>query len=669
MMRPKTFDQNRAESRRASAAIAVPNRLTSSRDRTPISSVIQRAAKAPHSLTPAEVAQLQRTIGNAAVARLTTEAALRPNETGLPDGLKAGVEALSGLAMDDVRVHYNSPSPARLQAQAYAQSPEIHVAPGQEKHLPHEAWHIVQQKQGRVKPTLQMTGVAINDESGLESEADAMGARALKSRADEAAPHREHSVAALDAPIQRRVGFEFESNIPVGSTGENVLEPKKAFFSAPGWHVEPDRDYMEFVTDKLTTSDEVFAIMDDIVDWVDDLLAVPIVMPDEELEDIRIAAEKEGQRELEQKLKFSTLEPNDVIDSVVKAYEVERKIVEQWVVAYGVLAVDMFANDEATKKEVKKNPSMKEYLGALMEFTAKSAKIKPQREFHNELLEIIDARAFRPLEKMKRNKGLQGLVARGAVREVTAAPQATIGVTLDKLIDAMHLIPTEEVLTGINTQQQATRTLSEMSPQDGALLIDARRRAMRAIAPLRRKIEAAEKDWRELEGVVALMVSYILKGNEPRDAPFEDAKLIAPLMTRVNFSAMYRALAPAMQKLFEPSLIAKAAGYAGSTRVFGNKGFGKNLEGPTIEQWVTSVPKGEDWMSPVGQKDVVTDKTSGSPSMGEKNALDTKDPLARQGLVPLELRRIPKKIPLADWTMLAYQIFVFAQAMLKAKLY
>jgi hypothetical protein len=102
----------------------------------------------------------------------------KPNATGLPDRLKAGVESLSGLALDDVRVHYNSSKPAAVQAHAYAQGSDIHVAPGQEKHLPHEAWHVVQQKQGRVKPTLQLKGVAINDDTGLEREADAMGARA-----------------------------------------------------------------------------------------------------------------------------------------------------------------------------------------------------------------------------------------------------------------------------------------------------------------------------------------------------------------------------------------------------------------------------------------------------------------------------------------------------------
>ncbi|MBV8474375.1 MAG: DUF4157 domain-containing protein, partial [Hyphomicrobiales bacterium] len=112
----------------------------------------------------------------AAVRGAFGPALLRPNRTGLPDGLKAGVEAMSGFSMDDVRVTRNSPKPAQLQALAYAQGTEIHLGPGQEKHLPHEAWHVVQQKQGRVKPTLQMKGVAINEDDGLEREADRMGA-------------------------------------------------------------------------------------------------------------------------------------------------------------------------------------------------------------------------------------------------------------------------------------------------------------------------------------------------------------------------------------------------------------------------------------------------------------------------------------------------------------
>jgi hypothetical protein len=103
----------------------------------------------------------------------------KENKTGLPDHLKSGVENLSGFSMDDVKVHYNSNQPAQLNALAYAQGTDIHVAPGQEQHLPHEAWHVAQQKQGRVQPTMQMKeGVPVNDDAGLEHEADVMGAKA-----------------------------------------------------------------------------------------------------------------------------------------------------------------------------------------------------------------------------------------------------------------------------------------------------------------------------------------------------------------------------------------------------------------------------------------------------------------------------------------------------------
>nr|WP_281284262.1 DUF4157 domain-containing protein [Exilibacterium tricleocarpae] len=100
------------------------------------------------------------------------------NRTGLPGYLKSGIESLSGYTMNDVKVHYNSDRPARLNAQAYAQGSQIYLGSGQERHLPHEAWHVVQQKQGRVKPTMQLQrGLSINDDRHLEREADIMGRR------------------------------------------------------------------------------------------------------------------------------------------------------------------------------------------------------------------------------------------------------------------------------------------------------------------------------------------------------------------------------------------------------------------------------------------------------------------------------------------------------------
>ena len=108
----------------------------------------------------------------------------KENNTGLPDNLKTGMENLSGQSLDDVTVHYNSDKPAQLQAHAYAQGTDIHLASGQEKHLPHEAWHVVQQKQGRVQPTTQLQEkVNINDDENLEREADLMGDKSIQMKA------------------------------------------------------------------------------------------------------------------------------------------------------------------------------------------------------------------------------------------------------------------------------------------------------------------------------------------------------------------------------------------------------------------------------------------------------------------------------------------------------
>ena len=102
------------------------------------------------------------------------------NKTGIPDQLKSGMENLSGTQLDDVKVHRNSEEPAQMNAHAFAQGSNIHLAKGQEKHLPHELAHVVQQKKGNVKATTQLKGkVDINDNPTLEREADEMGKNAL----------------------------------------------------------------------------------------------------------------------------------------------------------------------------------------------------------------------------------------------------------------------------------------------------------------------------------------------------------------------------------------------------------------------------------------------------------------------------------------------------------
>ena len=95
-----------------------------------------------------------------------------PNLTGIPTQMKLDFEQRSGLSFDDVRVHYNSDKPARIGALAYTQGNQVHVGPGQERHLRHELGHVVQQKQGIVRPTTYINGLQVNDSPLLERSAD-----------------------------------------------------------------------------------------------------------------------------------------------------------------------------------------------------------------------------------------------------------------------------------------------------------------------------------------------------------------------------------------------------------------------------------------------------------------------------------------------------------------
>lgn len=144
------------------------------------------------------------------------ELPIRPN--GLPDGLRAGIEALSGVSMAGVSVRYDSPHPARLGALAYARGREIHLARGQEKHLPHEAWHLAQQARGRVRAMGRAGGLPLNDDPALEREADRMGARALAFGS--AAPATVTTTTTLGAtrPVQR-VDSDDEDEAPMRGRG------------------------------------------------------------------------------------------------------------------------------------------------------------------------------------------------------------------------------------------------------------------------------------------------------------------------------------------------------------------------------------------------------------------------------------------------------------------
>ncbi|GEM_PF-6912629 len=219
----------------------------------------------------------------------------KENNTGLPDNLKTGIEKLSGYSMDDVKVHYNSDKPAQLQAHAYAQGAEIHLASGQEKHLPHEAWHVTQQKQGRVKPTTQLKGnTNINDDPALEKEADVMGSKAMQMESAGNPSTINSNVGASNETAQLKVGVEWETGIeaakdwgapynepPVsifgGSAGDwdkdkinhaflqkRYDQDERIWNSGSGWVIDSDNSKLEFVTEPPVNLKALLPILQDI---------------------------------------------------------------------------------------------------------------------------------------------------------------------------------------------------------------------------------------------------------------------------------------------------------------------------------------------------------------------------------------------------------------------
>ena len=125
----------------------------------------------------------------------------QPNLTGIPTQMKMDFEQRSGLSFDDVRVHYNSDKPRKIGALAYTQIPQVHIGPGQERHLRHELGHVVQQKQGIVRPDRESTlDTPINTDPLLERQADLWGDGILTSGGTAHIP-QPHPAKAFGEPV------------------------------------------------------------------------------------------------------------------------------------------------------------------------------------------------------------------------------------------------------------------------------------------------------------------------------------------------------------------------------------------------------------------------------------------------------------------------------------
>lgn len=169
------------------------------------------------------IMQMQQMYGNRKLASMLqqeehdtqdyTQSQAKSSGSPLPMQLQKGLESLSGMDLSDVQVHRQSDKPAQVGAHAYAQGNDIHLGPNQEKYLPHEGWHVVQQRQGRVKADGKVNNVAVNEDAELEQEATDAGEQAMQLIANSESLSTKGLNHRSDQVIQRQAGGPSTSEV------------------------------------------------------------------------------------------------------------------------------------------------------------------------------------------------------------------------------------------------------------------------------------------------------------------------------------------------------------------------------------------------------------------------------------------------------------------------
>ncbi len=561
----------------------------------------------------------------------------KQNWTGLPDNLKTGMENLSGFPLDIVRVYYNSPKPAQIQALAYTQGIDIHVGPGQEKHLPHEAWHVVQQMQDRVKPTFQMKGVEVNDDVGLEREADEMGEALGQSRHQSVAKDLAiPETLANSSIIQPKVGFEFETAVQIGT------EPPKPQYKVPygvtifeskdgGWVIKSDNSKVEFVTKEVDDNDsgrdKLIEVMHQIISWA-----------------YKMA-------ELTQKANpLGSGKIKDVEPSLGSANQYAKKDIVLH--TFGIQADKITAAPQATGGVtldkipylIDKMVNVKlEHLKGSNTFKAQHLPPELQKtgdqdndEFEYKLKKETYEATTLPFIKILQEQGYN-------IREISYSVGAESLICLAFLTKAKQQV--EEWLKEIEEFANESGKSEEFQREYGI------------------PVGQFRKTTGNLQGLLALVISYLHIGNINKKAlPY--TKAIATLMSRTNIYALYRLLTPEEKKLFTTEMIFYISELKDG-RLFAG-GFmekKKPLPGPSRSEWIESIIKG----TPVDASTTLpfdrlsqgskTSEALNSTSLGAFENPDYNPRDQRNNLAVLEIRNIPKNQGVNDWLSTALIIF------------
>lgn len=166
----------------------------------------------------------------------------------LPEEVRGKMESTIGTDFSNVRIHANSDKAVEAGALAFTQGTDIHFAPGQynpnsrqgEELLAHELTHVQQQSEGRVKSTGQVAGMPLNEDRGLEKEADELASRAVgadMSATPSSKQLKKKASGSGSAPVQRFKMRDSDiakypkfSQFVAEQMPNNVNDPRLAFF-------------------------------------------------------------------------------------------------------------------------------------------------------------------------------------------------------------------------------------------------------------------------------------------------------------------------------------------------------------------------------------------------------------------------------------------------------
>ncbi len=212
------------------------------------------------------LAGLHQTRGNAFVqavlaevdrgeSRRTIPAAGKGGGSVLPTETRVRMERSFGADLSAVRVHEDAEA-AASNAEAYTRGTDIHFAPGRYdpsstrglELLGHELSHVVQQAQGRVAPTDQHKGGGLNDDAGLEHEADELGGKAARGGAaaatatgqlGTASPVVQRKVTVASVPAVRKAKLEVLGDNTPANPGLKIDALQDYTTAQADWFTDP----------------------------------------------------------------------------------------------------------------------------------------------------------------------------------------------------------------------------------------------------------------------------------------------------------------------------------------------------------------------------------------------------------------------------------------------